>query len=403
MLGWRISLWAALVVVALVFLYLVRGVLAPFAIALLIALLLEPTITKLRLRGYTPMRAIMTVFGAFLCVFVAAAIWLTPVVSRQFTAFSTRVGTYSAQLTAENPNDNFFVRWNPVHETQGSQNVTAIDRFLSANSAALEKMGLPTDRRELIKRYVEPQQAQLAATLQGFFSGFVGLVGAIGSQMLLMLFTPVFAFMLLVDLDRLKRRSITWIPPTIRANTLSMLGDIGNVFVKYLRGVTIVLLWYAAIASVLLSVLGAPYAILLAVLFALLYLIPYVGPVMNAVLLVLVTGLAGRTGNMLFEMGDPWMFALAITGIYFALMLAFDPLVYTRVVGDSVGLRPIVSFFVVFSGAALFGALGMLVAFPVAGSIKVILDRLLRITSEGQGTLDLPVVPIRHRASVEAS
>ena len=83
-------------------------------------------------------------------------------------------------------------------------------------------------------------------------------------------------------------------------------------------------------------------------------------------------------------------------------MLALDPLVYTRVVGASVGLRPIVSFFVVFSGAALFGALGMLVAFPVAGSIKVILDRLLRITSEGQGTLDLPVVPLRHRTAVEA-
>ena len=388
--------------VALGFVFSVRSILAPFAVAFLIALLLEPTITKLRLRGYTPARAIMTVFGAFLVVFVAAAIWLTPVVSRQFSAFSTRVGTYSQQLTAENPNDNFFVRWNPVQQAQGSQDVSPVDRFLAANARTMERLGLPSDRRELIQRYVEPQQKQLASSLQGFFSGFVGLVGAVSSQVLLMLFTPVFAFLILFDLDRLKRRSVTWIPPTIRADTVSMLGDIGQVFAKYLRGVTIVLLWYAVIASVLLTLLGAPYAILLAVLFALLYLIPYVGPIMNACLLLLVTGLAGRTGNVMFEMGAPWTFALAVTGIYFVVMLAFDPLVYTRVVGDSVGLRPIVSFFVVFSGAALFGALGMLVAFPVAGSIKVILDRLLRITSEGQGTLDLPVVPLRHRTAVEA-
>jgi predicted PurR-regulated permease PerM len=402
MLGWRISLWAALVVAALAFLYLVRSILAPFMVALVIAVLLEPTVTKLRLRGYTRTRAILLVFGAFLLVLVAAGIWLAPVASRQVAAFSTRVEGYSEQLTAENPNDNFFVRWNPVVQVEGSTNRSFVDRFLADNAATFERLGLPSDRREIVRQYIEPQQAQLAATLQGFFSGFVGIVSAVSSQVLLMLFTPLFAFLILVDLDRLKQRSAGWIPPTIRADTLQMLGDIGHVFVKYLRGVTIVVIWYVAIAAALLTGLGAPYSLLLAMLFALLYLIPYVGPVMNAGLLLVITGLSGRTGNMLFEMGNPWGFALAITGIYFVVMLAFDPLVYTRVVGDSVGLRPIVSFFVVFAGAALFGALGMLIAFPVAGSIKVILDRLIRVTSDGEGTLDLPARPRRHRPAIEA-
>jgi predicted PurR-regulated permease PerM len=70
--------------------------------------------------------------------------------------------------------------------------------------------------------------------------------------------------------------------------------------------------------------------------------------------------------------------------------------VYTRIVGNSVGLHPLVSFFVVFSGAALFGPAGMIMAFPVAGSVKIILDRLLMITSNSQ-ELSLPSVPLRHR------
>ena len=63
-------------------------------------------------------------------------------------------------------------------------------------------------------------------------------------------------------------------------------------------------------------------------------------------------------------------------------------------VGNSVGLSPVVSMFVIFCGGALFGLPGMLIAFPLAGSVKVILDRLLRITSSSPEGLGAPVVPL---------
>jgi hypothetical protein len=53
----------------------------------------------------------------------------------------------------------------------------------------------------------------------------------------------------------------------------------------------------------------------------------------------------------------------------------------------AVGLHPVASFFCIFAGAALFEAIGMLLAFPLAGSIKVILDRLLRVTSSKKALL----------------
>jgi predicted PurR-regulated permease PerM len=202
--------------------------------------------------------------------------------------------------------------------------------------------------------------------------------------------------MILLELDRLKVRAAALIPPAIRSDTVELIQDVSNVFVRYLRGVSIVLVYYAILAAVVLTMLGAPYALLLAAVFALVYLIPYLGPIINVSLLVLLTGMSGRTENMFFEMANPWSFAIAIAGIFFAIFLLFDPLVYTRIVGNSVGLHPLVSFFVVFSGAALFGPAGMILAFPVAGSVKIILDRLLKITSNSQ-ELQLPSVPLRHR------
>ena len=111
---------------------------------------------------------------------------------------------------------------------------------------------------------------------------------------------------------------------------------------------------------------------------------------------------SGATGNIFFNIASPFTFAVTVTLIYYVAMTVFDQLVYTRVVGRSVGLHPVVSFFVVFSGAALFGPIGMILAFPVAGSVKVILDRLFRITSKDQDGLDLPAIPLRHRAMVQA-
>ncbi len=396
MVGWRVLLWAALVGVALAFLYAVRGILVPFILAVLVAAILDPSIRKLQKRGWSRKRSVWTVSLAFLSVTLAIAIWLTPVVSAQVLNLREKVDTISAQLSARTANDNFFLRWNPRVQTGNGGTADQIDRVFAENRETLRRLGLPTTRREAMAEYVEPHRQELTKAAETFFSGILGFVSNLGSSILLLLFAPVFAIMILLELDRFKVRAAAMIPPSIRSETVELFQDVTNVFVRYLRGVSIVLVYYAILAAVVLSLLGAPYALLLAAVFALIYLIPYLGPIINVILLVVLTGMSGRSENILFSMSNPWSFAMTIAGIYFAIFLLFDPLVYTRIVGNSVGLHPLVSFFVVFSGAALFGPTGMILAFPVAGSMKIILDRLLKITSNSQD-LRLPSVPLRHR------
>jgi predicted PurR-regulated permease PerM len=77
----------------------------------------------------------------------------------------------------------------------------------------------------------------------------------------------------------------------------------------------------------------------------------------------------------------------------------FDHLIYPQMVGNSVGLSPVLSMFVIFCGGALFGLPGMLIAFPLAGSVKIVLDRLMNVTLVTQESLDLPPIPLRHRTT----
>lgn len=401
MVGWRIALWAVIVLAALTFLYCVRGILLPFVLALLLSVLLDPAVRKLRFHGMSRAMAVWTVMGSFVVLAVAAIVLVAPTIARQVGNLSAKVDQLAGQLTTEAGQDNFFLRWNPQVATRQPGATDEIDKILSENKGLLQKLNIPDTREALFAQYVEPHRAEIAKAVELSFGELLGFVSGFGSKILLLLFTPLFTLWILLDLERFRTRSAMFIPPAIRRDLIDLFRDVGEVFGRYLRGVATVLFWYFVVAAVLLSLLGAPYSILLALLFALIYLVPFLGPVINAAILLLVTTLAGQTSNAIFHLPNSFSFAATITVVYVIVMFLFDQLVYARVVGRSVGLNPVVSFFVVFSGAALFGAIGMILAFPVAGSVKVILDRILRFTSkDSDDALSLPPIPLRHKATV---
>src|SRR5690606_11431468 len=125
------------------------------------------------------------------------------------------------------------------------------------------------------------------------------------------------------------------------------------------------------------------------------------GGALNTITIFLVVGLSGKTGGVLFQASSPWMFALIVTVVFFLASTIYDMLVTPRVIGKAVNLHPLVSMFVVFSGGALFGLPGMIIAFPLAGSINVTLRRLFRIINQPNepDEFRLPAVPVRHRTS----
>lgn len=396
--GWRIALWVVIVMTILLFLYFVRGILLPFVIAFGISVMLEPTIKRLRLRGWPRPLAIWSIFLVFIAVITAMGIWLTPIISNQVGGFKTKIDDLTSNLTQQDDTDNFFVRWNPAVQVAHPDD-NPLDKFLEQYQDTLQRFSLPTTRRALMAQYVEPQRAQIGKSIQKFLQGFLGIASGLVSHVLTLMFVPLLVLLILFNMDQMRRRSITWIPPAIRANTLSILSEIGNVFTSYLRGVTIAVLGYMTAMSLVLEILGAPYSILLGVIFGALYLVPYLNVLISGTVLVVVTGLSERSGGHLFQASNSWSFAFILLACYIVCHFTYDSLVYPRVVGKAVGLDPIVSMFVIFSGGALFGLVGMIIAFPLAGSVKVILDRLLRITSGSQDTLRLPSVPLRHRST----
>jgi len=396
--GWRILLWVVLVLTALLFLWLVKGILLPFVVAVILAAILEPPVRKLRMRGLSRKAAVYVVMGGFLAVVTGAGALIVPNVAGQVATLTTHAQDLTHGLAEDSRNSNFFLRWDPMVRAKQSSGPSAmLDRVLVQYGPTLERFGIPSTRRGLVDKYVDKNRTKIAAYVQGVFDSLFGIVTGLFSQLLFVFLVPLLVWMMLLDMDNFRRRSPRWIPPAIRVSTMAVLSDISDVFFKYLRGITTVVLLFTVAQTTLLLVTGTPYALLLGVLFGALYLIPYIGNIASAITLFSVIGFSDTSGTAFISLPNAWIYAAIVTGLYLAIGFTFDHLIYPQMVGNSVGLSPVVSLFVILCGEALFGLPGMIIAFPLAGSVKVILDRLIRITSTSQEGLRLPSVPLRHR------
>src|SRR5947209_1795148 len=173
MVGWRIALWAVIVLAALGFLYLVRGILLPFILALLLSVLLDPVVRKLRLKGLSRALAVWTVMLTFIMLAVVAVVLIAPTVTRQIGNLRDKVDQIATQLVTDTGENNFFVRWNPRIATRAPGAANQIDQFFVENRDILQHLNLPISRSAAMSQYIEPHKQDIAKAVETFFGGLL--------------------------------------------------------------------------------------------------------------------------------------------------------------------------------------------------------------------------------------
>ena len=352
----RAGFYLALGVVLLVLLALVArrfaeatlAVIAPFAVGLILALLLDPLADKLTRCGLRRTPAAGLVFTAFLLVIIGIG-WLTiPALIAQASDLAQNGPTYIAGLQEH------------------------AQHFLDTHHK-IGPVKLPTKMDQLTQQFSGRASAFLSQAGGHVVAVLVGSV----TFVIQMILTLIITFFLLLDLGRFRARLFYLAPERSRPMMRDMGRDVMGVFSDYLRGLTIVCALYGATTIGLLYLLSiwhhplAHYALLVGVAAGILYAIPYLGSTVTALVTFLVAFAAATADHAS---------GAAFGGIAVAATLAmnqvFDGVVTPRVVGGGVGLSPIMAIFALVIGGELFGIWGMLFSVPLAGSIQAILFRL---------------------------
>ena len=196
------------------------------------------------------------------------------------------------------------------------------------------------------------------------------LLGALGvvNVLLLLVISPVVAFYLLLDWDRMLAKVNAMLPREHALTIRGLARDIDVVLAGFVRGQLTVCLILGSFYALALMAIGLQYGFLVGMVAGLLSFIPYVGS---------ATGLLLSVGIAAFQFWAEPLWILATAGIFLFGQFVEGNVLAPNLIGKSVGLHPVWLILALSVFGTLFGFAGLLVAVPVAAALGVVSRFLL--------------------------
>jgi predicted PurR-regulated permease PerM len=324
------------VAVVLQVIWLARQVITWILVALFLALALNPAVNFLQQRGVRKRgaAAALTYVGTLLAI-VGISLLFVPTVVDEANAFARELPDYVRDLT----------------EGRG-------------------RLGELEQQYHIVERVQQEVQQGGAARLLGLSGTAVAITKGVLTAIVAVITIAFLTFFMLLEGPTWMQRFYALMPEQSRPRVEKIANDIyrtiggyvtGNLFISLIAGVT---------STIVLLVMGVPFAVALGLLVAILDLVPLAGATLAAVIVSTVAFLDSLPAGIV---------VLAFFIVYQQVENhLIQPVVYSR----TVQLSPLAILIAVLIGAKLAGILGALAAIPVAGTIQVLLLAWLEIRRE---------------------
>lgn len=325
----RTAFIIGIIFIILTFLYIERSILTPFILAGLFAYIFNPIVNFFSNRIKIP-RIISVSIIYVLIIAVLIGIFL------------------------------FLVRRSIYESTQLTNSVS---HFITATKT--ETTFLP----DWIRPSVENSLSSIQSTKWINNSIFVFFPKAISG--ILSLFVFIFSsFYFLKEGSKMMNKLLVYVPRNYKLDVEILLKRINLVLNGYLRGQIFLVFLVSFALYISLSILGVRFALILAILSGFAEIVPIVGPIFAATVAVIATILGGGANFGLTSVQT----SILVVIIYFVLRQIEDYFVIPIVMGKITKLHPIIILFAVLVGGHTAGVLGLIIAVPVAATLKLFLD-----------------------------
>ena len=325
----------------------VRHVLFPIFLSLLLAYLLDPVVDFLEDKRSSRTVAIAIVMLTIIGLLATFVAFLYPMLARQVVNVVEKLPTLV---------DSFEHQLMPWVETNLNYE-------------------MPESIAGLVNQYSAELRSAAPTIVQkggNWIAGLASQTGVVLTSLLNIVMIPIFTFYFLRDFDHMKDEVAHFIPLYRRAAILARIKAMDKVIGAWFRGQVqvglILAVLYAIGLGISFGVSGHSIVdgVALGVLSGLLNIIPYVGFAVGFTLSVLV---------VLIEWSG-WGALIAVMAVFVGVQGLEGYWITPKIVGEKVGLSPVTVIIVLLIGGELAGLMGVLLAIPIAGAIKVILPDL---------------------------
>ena len=349
----QVIYWTVALAVFVSALIMLREILLPFVMGMAIAYLLDPIADRLQKWGLSRTLSATALTIIFLLAVAAFLMVLVPIMQSQVLNFASRLPHYLDLLRGRSEDVLALV------QTQLSPDVLA-------------------RLRDGIEGLAGGSVAWLGRVVTQVWSSGLALINLLS----LIIITPIVAFYLLRDWDRIVEQLDSWLPRRNRAAIREQLGEIDKALAEFVRGQAIVCGGLGVFYGIGLTLVGLEFGLIVGLGTGMLSFVPYFG---------MLTGLAVGMG-LAFAQFDTWSPIALVTGVFVVGQLIEGNFVTPKLVGDRVGLHPVWMIFALLAGGALFGFVGVMLSVPAAAAIGVLsrfgLKRYLASPLYGDGEED---------------
>jgi predicted PurR-regulated permease PerM len=330
----QIVFWLITAAIVVGFLYLFSSILLPFLAGMILAYFLDPVADALQRLGLSRIWATVFILVGFVLLLAVGMMIVIPLLATQLADFGTRIPDYLSRLQVL---------------------ITSIDpEWLQEN------FGVSNDTlRNSLSGLISSGAGFMTTIFESIWSSGKALVDIAG----LFVVTPVVAFYMLLDWDRMIRTVDSWIPRDHVETVRGIAADINRATAGFVRGQGTLCIVLGIMYAIGLTLVGLNFGLLIGLFAGLISFIPYVGSLVGLVLAV---------GVALVQFWPEWQWIVAVAVVFFAGQFIEGNILQPRLVGKSVGLHPVWLMFALFAFGYLFGFVGLLVAVPAAAAVAVL-------------------------------
>lgn len=203
--------------------------------------------------------------------------------------------------------------------------------------------------------------ASQAGLLVGSFAS--GAANLIANTVLVLLVS----FFMLSESNGVASQIVNLNVPRYQMDIQHMTRRLSRIWDGFLRGQLTLILITVLLYTLVLTILGMPYAIGLALLAGLARFLPYIGPGILWVVLFLVSIFQSEPGWGLL----PIWYAVLVVGVGMVVDVVIDQFITPKLMGRALHMHPAALLVGVFMGASLLGFIGIILAAPVLATLKV--------------------------------
>lgn len=332
--------WACAFLILALLLWLLNDVLLPFIAGMVLAYLLDPAVRRLQKWGLNRTIASVLIVFAMIILLVVGLILLVPAITSQIGAFTQHLPQYIDRL----------------QELAHQQSEGWLGQFIGER--------LPDAQKSL---------SGVASSATGWVAGLLGSLWSGGkalfSLLSLIVITPIVAFYLLIDWERMIAKVDSWIPLQHKETVRGLAREMDAAIAGFVRGQAIVCLVLGIIYSVGLIAIGVNFGLLIGMTAGIISFAPYIGTIVGFILAV---------GVAVAQFWPDWTVPAMAVGIFMFGQFIEGNFLQPLLVGKEIGLHPVWLMFALIAFGVLFGFVGLLIAVPVAAAIGVLVRFMLK-------------------------